>query len=281
MEGETGNQSKQERFRTRWTPSLDRIFADLVVQQIQLGNRPNNVFDKKTWNHIRDEFNKETGSKFNNNQLRKHLDVLRTRFNNVKSAFARNDFALVDPCGVGFDLWEDSFGAQPRPETAKVKDCPIYEQLCKIFTDTSADGKYAQSSHFEGLDKSAGDDSAGRISWPDGGNSHSEDPSSSKLSKGNPVSSEKAVKNAGERKRKRPGFSSGKVIDLVITTRKALGSCSCRFAILVPFVSSCGWWRALSTADARDALGKAFFSMAHPFAIHNMNLDLSNSGYWR
>jgi hypothetical protein len=110
MEGETGNQSKQERFRTRWTPSLDRIFADLVVQQIQLGNRPNNVFDKKTWNHIRDEFNKETGSKFNNNQLRKHLDVLRTRFNNVKSAFARNEFALVDPCGVGFDLWEDSFG---------------------------------------------------------------------------------------------------------------------------------------------------------------------------
>ncbi|KAJ6392273.1 hypothetical protein OIU77_026097 [Salix suchowensis] len=348
MEGETGNQSKQERFRTRWTPSLDRIFADLVVQQIQLGNRPNNVFDKKTWNHIRDEFNKETGSKFNNNQLRKHLDVLRTRFNNVKSAFARNDFALVDPCGVGFDLWEDSFGAQPRPETAKVKDCPIYEQLCKIFTDTSADGKYAQSSHFEGLDKSVGDDSA-----------------------------EKAVKNAGERKRKRPsetpsseqntrdeelnkamaeallemvaaskwrevaarhieerftitncikaldeiqkidqqlyfaaldlfedptvretflslkgddlrltwlqgkGFSSGKVIDLVITTRKALGSCSCRFAILVPIGSSCGWWRALSTADARDALGKAFFSMAHPFAIHNMNLDLSNSGYWR
>lgn len=205
MEGETGNQSKQERFRTRWTPSLDRIFADLVVQQIQLGNRPNNVFDKKTWNHIRDEFNKETGSKFNNNQLRKHLDVLRTRFNNVKSAFARNEFALVDPCGVGFDLWEDSFGAQPRPETVKVKDCPIYEQLCKIFTDTSADGKYAQSSHFEGLDKSVGNDIAGRISWPDGGTSRSEDPSSSsKLSKGNSVSSEKAVKNAGERKRKRP-----------------------------------------------------------------------------
>ncbi|KAJ6953518.1 L10-interacting MYB domain-containing protein-like [Populus alba x Populus x berolinensis] len=204
MEGETGNQSKQERFRTRWTPSLDRIFADLVVQQIQLGNRPNNVFDKKTWNHIRDEFNKETGSKFNNNQLRKHLDVLRTRFNNVKSAFARNEFALVDPCGVGFDLWEDSFGAQPRPETVKVKDCPIYEQLCKIFTDTSADGKYAQSSHFEGLDKSVGNDIAGRISWPDGGTSRSEDPSSSsKLSKGNSVSSEKAVKNAGERKRKR------------------------------------------------------------------------------
>lgn len=60
METEATQPTKQERSRTRWTASLDTIFADLVVKQIQLGNRPNNVFDKKTWNHIRDEFNKQT-----------------------------------------------------------------------------------------------------------------------------------------------------------------------------------------------------------------------------
>ncbi|OMP08965.1 hypothetical protein COLO4_05955 [Corchorus olitorius] len=51
--------------------------------------------------------------------------------------------------------------AQPRPEPVKVKDCPIYEQLCTIFTDLSDDGKYAQSSHFEGLDKAVGNDNGG------------------------------------------------------------------------------------------------------------------------
>ena len=102
------SQPKQERSRTRWTASLDRIFADLVVKQIQLGNRPNNVFDKKTWNNIRDEFNKQTDLNFNNNQLRKHLDVLRTRFYNLKSAYDQNDFAgMEDSCCIGFDLWED------------------------------------------------------------------------------------------------------------------------------------------------------------------------------
>ncbi|GMJ02714.1 hypothetical protein HRI_003940600 [Hibiscus trionum] len=79
MDTEAG-QAKQERSRTRWTASLDRMFADLVVKQIQLGNRPNNVFDKKTWNNICDEFNKQTDLSFNNNQLRKHLDVLWARF---------------------------------------------------------------------------------------------------------------------------------------------------------------------------------------------------------
>ncbi|XP_021284640.1 L10-interacting MYB domain-containing protein-like isoform X1 [Herrania umbratica] len=227
MDTEAG-QPKQERSRTRWTASLDRIFADLVVKQIQLGNRPNNVFDKKTWNNIRDEFNQQTDLSFNNNQLRKHLDVLRTRFYNLKSAYDQNDFAgMEDSCCIGFDLWEDTgvhflfsllnacldifivcskilfLQAQPRPEPVKIKDCPIYEQLCTIFTDSSADGKYAQSSHFEGLDKAVANDTGGLTSCPEGGSSQPDNPSTSKLAQNNPLS-EKLTKSIAERKRKRP-----------------------------------------------------------------------------
>ncbi|KAE8690345.1 putative diphthine synthase-like isoform X1 [Hibiscus syriacus] len=175
------SQPKQKRSRTRWTASLDRIFADLVVKQIQLGNRPNNVFDKKIWNTIRDEFNKQTDLNFNNNQLRKHLDVLRTHFYNIKSAYDQNDFAsMEDSCCIGFDPWEE-ISTQPRPEPVKTKDCPIYDQLCTIFTDSSADGKYAQSSHFEGLDKVAGNDTSSLTSCPDGGSTHTDNPSTSRL----------------------------------------------------------------------------------------------------
>ncbi|KAJ7966856.1 L10-interacting MYB domain-containing protein-like [Quillaja saponaria] len=203
MDIEVSHEPKQERSRTRWTASLDKIFADLVVKHIQLGNRPNNVFDKKTWNHIRDEFNKQTDLNFNNNQLRKHLDVLRTRFYNLKSAYDQaNDFVMDDSCYIGFDLLEDIAG-QPRPETVKVKDCPIYEQLCAIFTDSAADGKYAQSSHYEELDKSIGKNAVGFASCPESGVPHSENPSSSTPMQGNASSVEK-VANIMERKKKRP-----------------------------------------------------------------------------
>lgn len=200
-DSEVGHQSKQERSRTRWTASLDEIFADLVVEQIRLGNRPNNVFDKKTWNHIRDEFNKLTDLKFNNNQLRKHLDVLRTRYNNLKPAFDQNDFALVGSSCLEFDLWE-AIEALPRPETIKLKDCPIYEQLCTIFSESGGDGKYAQSSHFEELDKFVGTGTAGLLSSPDGETLHSETPIQSRFVQGDTSSAEKA-KNIAERKRKR------------------------------------------------------------------------------
>uniref|UniRef100_A0A7N0U352 Myb/SANT-like domain-containing protein n=1 Tax=Kalanchoe fedtschenkoi TaxID=63787 RepID=A0A7N0U352_KALFE len=202
METEVTHQSKQERSRTRWTPSLDKIFADLVVEQIRLGNRPNNVFDKKTWNQIRDRFNSQTDLNFNNNQLRKHLDVLRTRYHNLKSTFDQPDFSVDVSFGIGLELWDD-IGAQPKHEAIRVKDSPIYEQLCTIFSDSGCDGKYARSSHYEELDKSIGAVGGPISSNPDSGTPHSETPSSNCV-EGVPSLSENAKKNTADRKRKCP-----------------------------------------------------------------------------
>ncbi|KAL3845311.1 hypothetical protein ACJIZ3_002714 [Penstemon smallii] len=154
MDNEANDQQpKQERLRTRWTPALDKIFADMVVEQIQQGNRPNNIFDKKTWNQIREKFNTQTNLNFTHNQLRKHLDVLRTRYHSLQSAAFNQNDVLQDPCYVGFDLWED-IGAPSKIEPAKTKECSIFKQLCTIFADSGVDGKYAQSSHYEGYYKS-------------------------------------------------------------------------------------------------------------------------------
>ncbi|KAF8080395.1 hypothetical protein N665_0949s0017 [Sinapis alba] len=144
---------QKRRSRKRWTPSLDKVLADLVVKQIQLGNRQNNVFDRKTWLNIRNEFNHQTGLSYNNNQLRKHLNVLRQRYDSVKSSQLHNQLVMEDAgCILGLDLWED-FGVQPRSEAVKVKECPIYEQLSTIYGDVSSEGMHAQSSHFDGLDE--------------------------------------------------------------------------------------------------------------------------------
>ena len=92
---------------------------------------------------------------------------------------------------------------QPRPEPVKIKDCPIYEQLCTIFTDSSADGKYAQSSHFEGLDKAVAKDTGGLTSCSEGGSTHPDNPSTSRLAQIDSLS-EKLTKSVAEKKRKRP-----------------------------------------------------------------------------
>ncbi|KAG6406472.1 hypothetical protein SASPL_134074 [Salvia splendens] len=199
MNGESnGQQTKQERLRTRWTPILDKVFADIVVEQIRQGNRPNNIFDKKTWRQIREEFNRKTGLSFNNNQLRKHLDVLRTRYRNLQSTFTQNDAIMPDPCYMGFDQWED-IGAQAKMEPAKMKECSIYEQLCTIFADSGVDGKYAQSSHYGKLNMSAGIDQFGS----EDANPSPKTPSTSKSMLGNGSSPQNINKSVADKKRKR------------------------------------------------------------------------------
>ncbi|KAG6422680.1 hypothetical protein SASPL_113057 [Salvia splendens] len=197
MDGESNEQqTKRERLRTRWTPALDKIFADIVVEQIRQGKRPNNIFDKKTWTQIREEFNRQTGLSFNNKQLRKHLNVLRTRYHSFQSMYTQKD-TMPDPCYAGFEMWED-IGAQAKMEPAKTKECPIYEQLCTIFADSGVDGKYAQSSHYGGLNKSAGIEQFSS----EGANPSPKTPPKSKSMLGNGSSPQNVSKSMADKKRK-------------------------------------------------------------------------------
>ncbi|KAF5192669.1 Superoxide dismutase [Cu-Zn] [Thalictrum thalictroides] len=149
-------QSKHDRSRTKWTAALDKLFVDLVLEQVLLGNRSNNVFNKMAWKNIRDGFNKETGLDFNRKQLKKHLDVLRNRYDNVKSQFAQSGFGGDGSRNIfvtGGDVWDDYIEDYSIGETTKIKDYPIYDQLCKIFLESGGIGKYAQSSHYIEMDK--------------------------------------------------------------------------------------------------------------------------------
>ncbi|KAL2901824.1 L10-interacting MYB domain-containing protein [Bienertia sinuspersici] len=64
MASEMTKRRAQERMRTRWTAPLDKVSKDLVVEQIQLRNKSNNIFDTKAWGYIHDEFNKLTALNF-------------------------------------------------------------------------------------------------------------------------------------------------------------------------------------------------------------------------
>lgn len=110
-------------------------------------------------------------------------------------------FSSIAPSIVSFGFTENNAGfhswsqVQPRSEPVKVKDCPIYEQLCTIFADDSADGTYAQSSHFEGFEESMADQSSFLLTTPTEGTITSENISTPNVAQANT--------NSVERKRKR------------------------------------------------------------------------------
>ncbi|KAF6142957.1 hypothetical protein GIB67_003913 [Kingdonia uniflora] len=149
--------SRQDRSRTKWTESLDKVFVDLALEQVLQGNWSDNAFNKAGWKYIRDEFIKQTGLEFNRKQLKKHLDVLRNRYLNMKSQLEQKSFGREDSRYMmnGDDILEFYIEVDPVSDTIRSKDYPIYDQLCKIFAQTVSIGKYAQSSHYIDLDQQA------------------------------------------------------------------------------------------------------------------------------
>lgn len=83
------DQSKLDQSRAKWTPSLDKIFVDLLVQQHQ----QNYISNKKVWKGIREEFNKQTGLNFEEQQLRNHQSVLRRWYSNINSLLHQGGFS--------------------------------------------------------------------------------------------------------------------------------------------------------------------------------------------
>ena len=83
------DQSKLDQSRAKWTPFLDKIFVDLLVQR----NQQNCFSNKKTWKSIREEFNKLTGLNFEEQQLRNHQSFLRRWYNNINSLLNHGGFS--------------------------------------------------------------------------------------------------------------------------------------------------------------------------------------------
>lgn len=82
----------QEQSRARWTTSLTKILAELMVDQVHKGNKHNNSFNKKAWKYICDEFYHKTGLKWDKEQLKNRYSVLRRQYTTVKSILDQSDF---------------------------------------------------------------------------------------------------------------------------------------------------------------------------------------------
>ncbi|KAM5565091.1 L10-interacting MYB domain-containing protein [Rosa sericea] len=146
------DQSKQDQSRAKWTVALDKILLNLLMEQ----TRQNKMSNKKAWKHIQNEFNYRTGLTFDGEQLRNHQNVLRRVYNNIKTVLDQGCFSWDDSRHVVVaddEVWEKYIMAHPEAETVRNKECLIFKDLCTLFSDPRAEGRYVQSSHDVKLDQ--------------------------------------------------------------------------------------------------------------------------------
>ncbi|XP_073058101.1 L10-interacting MYB domain-containing protein-like isoform X2 [Primulina eburnea] len=141
-------QQLENQVRAKWTPSLTKTLVDLMVDQIQKGNKSNKTFSKKGWKFICDDFRIQTGYWWDNEQLKSRYIALRKQYISVRSLLNHCDFQWDETSGkitATDDAWDQYIKEHPDAEAVRSTGCPMYNQLHIIFVEPEISGKHNKS----------------------------------------------------------------------------------------------------------------------------------------
>ncbi|KAL2907176.1 L10-interacting MYB domain-containing protein [Bienertia sinuspersici] len=125
--------------RAKWTTSLTKVLVDLLVDQIQQKNNQKIMVGNK-WKYICDEFYSRTGLRWDKEQLKYRCTVLKKLYGIVKSLLDQGDFSWDENTGAitaKDEVWDQYIKEHPDADTLRISGCPIYKQLCTIFSESA------------------------------------------------------------------------------------------------------------------------------------------------
>ncbi|XP_021722688.1 uncharacterized protein LOC110690143 [Chenopodium quinoa] len=124
--------------RAKWTMSLTKVLVDLMVDQInQMNSQKISVGNK--WKYMCDEFYRRTGLRWDREQLKYRCSVLKKMYATVKSLLDQQGFCWDENTGAitaEDKAWDQYIKEHPDADTLRATGCPIYKQLCILFSES-------------------------------------------------------------------------------------------------------------------------------------------------
>ncbi|GAV63187.1 Myb_DNA-bind_3 domain-containing protein [Cephalotus follicularis] len=141
--------------RTSWTPTMERLFIDLMLEQLRRGNRLGHTFNKQAWNDMLITFNATFNTKCDRDILKSHYSMLWKQFNDIKNLLDQNGFSWDDHRKMVIAdalVWDSYVKVHPDAQSYRNKPLVNWNDLYLIYAYPQADGRYSRSSHDLDLD---------------------------------------------------------------------------------------------------------------------------------
>ncbi|KAK9002210.1 hypothetical protein V6N11_024896 [Hibiscus sabdariffa] len=160
-----------DRLRTIWTPEMDRYFIDLMLEQLNIGNRfDDHVFSRTAWMNMNSSFNEKFEFEYEIDVLKNRHKTLRNVYKAVKNLLNQKGFnwdATRQMVVAQSKIWDEYIKVNPDVRPYRMKTLPYYDDLCVIYGDNLAAKKGSTvpeaSSHL-------GEDKEGSAARPECGN---------------------------------------------------------------------------------------------------------------
>ncbi|KAF6160536.1 hypothetical protein GIB67_019476 [Kingdonia uniflora] len=141
---ESPTHSINDRPRVDWTPTMDRYYLDLMLDQVNKGNKIGHAFNKAAWLEMISSFNTQFGSQHNKDVLRSRYATLKRKFNTVNVLINQGGFSWDEArqmVSAPDSVWDDYIKANPNARVYRNRILPCYKGLCVIYGDSIGEAK--------------------------------------------------------------------------------------------------------------------------------------------
>jgi hypothetical protein len=101
--------ASNERSRTDWTPAMDQVFIELMLDQVERGNRTDNTFNKQAWTDMLASFNARFGPQHGKRVLRHRYKKLWKYYSDITFFLKQNGFSWDETqqmIAADDDVWD-------------------------------------------------------------------------------------------------------------------------------------------------------------------------------
>ncbi|XP_010243132.1 PREDICTED: uncharacterized protein LOC104587285 isoform X3 [Nelumbo nucifera] len=133
--------TSSERSRTNWTPTMDRYFIDIMIEQVHKGHKNGNIFRKRAWEEMVASFNAKFGLNLDKEVLKNRHKKLRLQYNAMKILLGHGGFHWDETrqmVTADNNVWDDHLKAYPEARSYRTKTVPNYKDMCVIYRNETA-----------------------------------------------------------------------------------------------------------------------------------------------
>ncbi|XP_059659590.1 L10-interacting MYB domain-containing protein isoform X2 [Cornus florida] len=149
--------SSSDRMRTIWTPEMDRYFIDLMLEQVNKGNRiDDHLFSKRAWKHMTSLFDAKFKFQYKVDVLKNRHKTLRNLYKSIKNILDQKGFywdGVRQMVTADNKVWDDYIKVNPDARSYRIKTIPYYSDLCLIYKNATVEGKGNPSSQDDNNDR--------------------------------------------------------------------------------------------------------------------------------
>ncbi|XP_076936811.1 uncharacterized protein LOC143604117 [Bidens hawaiensis] len=145
LDEDLGSKTGGDRSRTHWTPPMDCYLIELLLDQVNRGNRNGQTFMAQAWINTVKSFNDNFTSNHDKDVLKNRYKHLKKQYKDINTLLGVEGFSWDDErelVAAEDHVWDAYIEAHPDSRSYRVKTVPNYHKLCIVFGRNSSEGRY-------------------------------------------------------------------------------------------------------------------------------------------